>query len=252
VVSQVVALTEEEKQKLIERWKSMVRPPVDHLYLQQGCNHHGTHRAQENPKHRVDEQFLLLKQIAKQPFLHISQRAKTLGWSADKMLNFIQKLESAGLILRVDVRLGEKGRPAQLLELSAKALELLKAQGVAPKPLHGGLLHAFWIDRLSQTYRKAGYAVEDNTLLSETYQPDLVCLKGKEQLIVEVVVSPQNIEHLRRQIEEALVHGFKVIVATYPKELAEALANKLSEFENILVVGAPELWRSVQLLNSDV
>lgn len=153
-----------------------------------------------------------LEEVAKAPFVNTTARDSALGLSASAGNRIRRELVDRGLVTKVAINPGGRGKRFQLLELTRQGAQLLESLGVRVRvgDGRGGLEHRFWVHTISEwlTSEGAVCSIEDGSrgarvdLTVETTDAGIVA--------VEVEVSQG---HELANIEKDIHAGFGDVVS---------------------------------------
>ncbi|MEM2445882.1 MAG: DUF87 domain-containing protein [Candidatus Bathyarchaeia archaeon] len=211
------------------------------------------HTLEQNQSYLTSDEQELLKDVAKKPFLFLSQRKERLRWSWQKLCSTISKLERKGFVEVVAVHLGTRGPPSKLLELKPKALDWLRSldgEGSFKvfRSVKGGIEHAFWCQRLALTLEKKGYKVELETELKKGVFADCLARKDGKVIAIEVECSSNGIKNVEkyRNFLNFIDHLFIAVAdKTKLREIKGKLRNSGID-EKIKVMDVRELIASLE------
>jgi len=176
-----------------------------------------------------EEEFELLKEVAKDPFRSLSEYITALKTTKRRFYTTLSRLIEKKLLKTSKVNPG-KGRPRKLLELTERGIHVLRREipDAEIKPLHGGVAHAFWIEELKRSLSPR-HKVEVCKALHSGRIPDLLVdgtlaieveasanvrydLEKYKEILKEIphlliAVEEANCEGLLEELEKALKKG---------------------------------------------
>ncbi|MEM3365673.1 MAG: helicase HerA-like domain-containing protein [Candidatus Methanomethyliaceae archaeon] len=211
------------------------------------------HTLEQNQSYLTSDEQELLKDVAKNPFLFLSQRKERLRWPWQKLCSTISRLERKGFVEVVTIHLGRRGPPSKLLELKPKALEWLRSLDGRRnfevfKGVKGGIVHAFWCQRLALALEKKGYKVELEAELKKGVFADCLARKDGKVIAIEVECSSNGLRNVEKYHDffNFIDHLFVAVVdKTRLREIKGKLRNPGSD-EKVKVMDVRELIASLE------
>ncbi len=194
--------------KLMNRWHAPFFIKIPHVQIQRGtvtdeaiAKQTGTIFAKKSlklpqpPKHRAisplspkdskDERDFL-KDVKKHPHSTMTKRYQRLRLNPRKGVKIKNQLLTKELIQEVTVATA-KGRVKLLTELG-------NAETAKPKPIgNPSIEHQYWVENIQQNLKKWGYAVFSEHPLKTGGTVDILAIKGKLMLAVEVETGKSDI-----------------------------------------------------------
>jgi len=170
-------------------------------------------------------QELLLESINERPCLNRKDRTESLDWGAKKFQTAMEKLEQDGFIETQTIAKGS-GRPSAYLVLTDKGYSYLKRLRVTEQRLHGSLIHHCTMVKLAQLFKARGYRTRLNHKVTPKLIVDVLCERGDERLVLEVVAS----DNAKRDAEKCASLADKatwVHLVTTTRELFDHYVAKL-------------------------
>lgn len=173
---------------------------------------------------------VLLENIAKFPYLSISQRKDKLGWSNSKLSRVRKKLRQQGYIRKKKLNKPEGGRGSSLtlLEATGKARNYLTNEGIRTKYIgRGGAVHSYYMQWFVDNLKAKNVDVSYETDLGGI-SVDLFIVKqsGKTQAIeVDVSSTTNTLDKLEKLLEMV----DRVLIVSNKKVLVDEFKEKIKE-----------------------
>nr|AGF92868.1 hypothetical protein FLSS-2_0029 [uncultured organism] len=184
----------------------------------------------EKSEEVTKQEHLLLENIARFPYLSISERKEKLGWGNSRLSNMRKKLRSKGYIRKKRLKKPEGGRGSTLtiLEATGKARKYLKEQGIKTKYIgRGGAVHSYYMQWFLDNLKRKSVDVSYETDIGGI-SVDLFIVKrsGKTQAIeIEVSSSENTLNKLKKLLEMVdrvlIVSDKKVLVDDFKQGIEE-------------------------------
>jgi len=169
-----------------------------------------TDRSEREERRIGPQERRLLADIAKQPFSVVTERYKSLGWSAHRGTRIKRRLLEKRLIAQERIRVPEGAVTLLRLTESGKSLLRQEAIEVSGFPKNASLEHEYWKRRVAEDYRRRGYVVEEEVPIGGGKAVDLVASKDGKRVAIEIETGKSDAQGNVRKCEEAGFH--KVVV----------------------------------------
>ena len=160
--------------------------------------------------------------------------SKASGIEPRKVKQLIEEAEKQGLVETERVK--TKGRPRVVVKLTKEGREMIgKLLG-----REGSLLHRKIIEKISDHFKRLGYVVEIPVQGGREEQPDLIARGFNETIAVEVEVSADHPEQVRRNYEKNFWAN-RVIFIAPSQEVGWRIKNILGQDVEVYVLEVKSL-----------
>lgn len=174
-------------------------------------------------------EILILKDIVKHRFSSTSERYQRLGLNAYQGNKIRVALVDKGLIEIRDLPI-RTGR-VKIFELTDKGKEMLSNMEIEVDISHrkGGLEHEYWKSRVAEHFRRKGYRVVEEYPVGEGKAVDLVAMKDKEMVAIEIETGKSDAIY---NIQKDLKIGFGTIYCfVLDEKVKQKIEGMLSNLE---------------------
>jgi hypothetical protein len=152
-------------------------------------------------------EWLLLRDVALNPFEETEERYRRLGLSMHRGTKARNALAERGLMKVLEVRRRD-GR-VKLFEPTAAGREFLRRRGLGMTWRHGGAVHGYWVRYAAGRLREQGWSVEIEKSIGGGATVDVVAEKDGRRIAVEVETGKSEAEHNVRRAKAA---GFEEVI----------------------------------------
>jgi DNA-binding MarR family transcriptional regulator/GTPase SAR1 family protein len=158
-----------------------------------------------------------LRNIAKEPYLSISQRRDKQGLTNYMANKDVKELEVKGFVTKKRIYTGKQGHPIIITEPTAKGWEYLRSLGIKPnKQGKGGLVHRFWQEKAKEYWASRGNKVMVEPNVAGANTDVLVMNQDGRRIAIEIALSQEN--QLNNVLRD-LKYFDSVVVASETKSL---------------------------------
>lgn len=167
------------------------------------------------------DEHVLIENVAKFPYLSISERKDKLGWSNSKLQKLRKSLRSTGHIRKKRLKKGKgRGSTCTIIELTDKAIDYLDDQGIKANYLgRGGAVHSYWMQTFLDYFEEKNIDVNPEFDLNGVRVDLFVVRKSGETQAIEIEVS--SADNTLKKIEKLLDRVDRVLIACDKKVLVE-------------------------------
>jgi len=167
----------------------------------------------------------LLEDTSKHPFSALKERYDRIGLSACKGTKAKNELVANGHVKEVEIKSGDKGGRAKLLEPTDKGNGHLLLNGTEPaKPNgKGGLKHQYWQERIRKYFAKWGCKAQVELYIGRKSVDVVVVCPNKKTIAVEIAMNPYyEVENVKKD----LTFGFDEIIVACNDERVQKIVEK--------------------------
>jgi hypothetical protein len=200
--------------------------------------------SEEVPSFTEDE-IHILQSVFEQPYLSVTGRAESLGFSSHKNNKVKNSLLQKGVMVEQSINLGFGTRGnvhfASLTRAGYKALNKIPPK--IPQPLGASSKHVWWQCCIANHSEVNGFTAEIEKELPNGKKVDvyLAPKKGGKPLCVEVELTPKNaVSNVTQDLEPGVLG--KVMVACENKKVKQIVEKKLEKVLN------NQQWELVQVM----
>jgi hypothetical protein len=162
----------------------------------------------------------LLASLITHPFLGITERYQACGLTVARGDAAKQELLAAGLIREVNVKKGQRGRKAKLLEMTTEGAIELEGRGFETR-VHGkgGLEHRYWQERIADYYRTWGCIATIEQAFGQDSVDVFVKRPDGKVIAIEIAMNSRNeVSNARKCIELGV---YRLVIACRDEEVLE-------------------------------
>lgn len=167
-----------------------------------------------------DEEIFLCN-IARNPFMTITERFRALGLTNYLGGKLIKSLIYKGFLKKVNIRTGKRGNPPLLLQVTDRGTDYLKKNGVK---IHakgkGGLVHQWWQKKIEGFYREIGQEAVIEPNIDGVNTDVLVIDANGKRIAIEVALSLNGqLENIQRDLK----YFDRIVMAAETKPLMDKI-----------------------------
>jgi signal recognition particle subunit SEC65 len=182
-------------------------------------------KEKNNRENKRDTDLALMADILEHPISGVAERYRRLKLSASKGNNTKMRLIEEGLVR--EERVGNGMGTIQMLSITPVGREFLENNGISGNSLqftqkYGGSEHRFWVEKVAQELREAGFSVQKEYPTGQGKSVDLVAESNGGRIAVEVETGKSN---AMSNVKKNLSSNFDrvVVITTSEKERKKML-----------------------------